>query len=413
MYKPELADTRPTRIEKRKRSYVWVIWILLGAVVFLLAGTAGAYGGYRSALDVQRSAEATQAVLSLDEQFALGIQDFEAGQFDLARQRFEYVLTKDRDYPGAIDRLAEVMSILYATATPTPLPPTPTLTPTPDLRPVEDLFNQAYSLFSAGDWTAAIETLVNLRKIDPAYRTVDVDGFLYVSLRTRGIEKIRTTDLEGGIYDLALAERFGPLDAEAQNTRELARLYMIGSSFWEAYPEQAVYYFGQVAAASPGLTDASGWTARERYRAVLIQYGDWLARAGEWCEAEAQYSQALSMRDDISVAPTASYAYEQCYPPTPTATVTPTETPTPTITPTFVLPTETPTLELPTATNTLEVATPQPSETPTIEVLPTATETITPEQLPPTETFTETPTETATLEALQLATMTPTPEGTP
>jgi TPR repeat protein len=50
-------------------------------------------------------------------------------------------------------------------------------------------------------------------------------------------------NLEGGAYDLALAERFAPLDVQANSWRELARLYLFGSSFWEVMPEQAVYYF--------------------------------------------------------------------------------------------------------------------------------------------------------------------------
>jgi hypothetical protein len=108
------------------------------------------------------------------------LKDFQAGQYDLAIQRFRYVLGQDASFPGAADKLAEAMQILYATATPTPLPPTPTLTPTPDLRPVEELFNLANSQFTGGDWSGAIDTLVNLRKADPAYRVVQVDGMLYI-----------------------------------------------------------------------------------------------------------------------------------------------------------------------------------------------------------------------------------------
>jgi hypothetical protein len=230
---------------------------------------------------------------------------------------------------------------------------------------------------------------------------------LYQALRTRGVEKIKGSDLEGGIYDLALAERFGPLDGEAQNWRELARLYMYGSAFWEAFPQQAVYYFGQLASAAPGLRDASGWTARERYYASLIHYGDQLARNEDWCAAVSQYELALSMGGSGQVAPTASYAQEQCYTPTPEPSSTPTETLIPTDTPTqVILPSETPTLE-PTAMVT-EI--PTSTLTPEVTEAPLPTEPVT-TQAPPTESPTQEPSisETVATEALIPVTETPAP----
>jgi hypothetical protein len=411
MLETNLNDTQPTRNarKKKKGNLNWLLWVIFGVSAFLIMGFAGIFRGYQVALESQRNIEATEKILSIQDQFELGLQDFQSGQYDLARQRFEWVLAKDPSFPGAADKLAEVMQILFATSTPTPLPPTPTLTPTPDLRPVEELYNQARGQFANADWTGTIEVIINLRKVDPAFHVVEVDGMLYQALRSRGVEKIKGSDLEGGIYDLALAERFGPLDGEARNFRELARLYMFGSAFWEAFPEQAVYYFGQLASAAPGLRDASGWTASERYRASLIHYGDQLARSGDWCAAYSQYSSALSMGGDGQVAPTASYAEEQCYTPTPESTSTPTETPTAIPSPTtIVLPSETPTFE-PTPTVLEE---PTSTYTPEVTAPPLATDTSTPEVLP-TESPTldpSTPTETSTPEALFSTTETPEPK---
>jgi hypothetical protein len=416
MYEKQSNDTQPARTArvKKKGNLSWLIWVLLAGSTLLVLGFAGVYGGYRVALQTQHRIEATESVLSVKDQFELGLQDFQSGQYDLARQRFEWVRGQDPNYPGASDKLAEVEGILYATATPTPLPPTPTLTPTPDLRPIEDLYNQVRDSFAEGNWTGTIDAIVNLRKADPAFHVTEVDGMLYQALRTRGVERIKGSDLEGGIYDLALAERFGPLDGEAQNWRELARLYMYGSAFWEAYPERAVYYFGQLASAAPGLRDASGWTARERYYASLIQYGDQLARNGDWCAANSQYELVLSMGGSGQVAPTAAYAQEQCYTPTPEPTSTPTETPPATETPTeVILPSETPTLEptaiipeMPTSTFTPEVTeAPLPTETFTPEVLPTEAPTIAPTEEP-------SPTETVATEAVVSLTETPAPVET-
>ena len=138
-------------------------------------------------------------------------------------------------------------------------------------------------------------------------------GMLYVALRNRGVDKIAVqADLEGGTYDLALAERFGPLDAEAKNWRDWAELYIRGASFWDVDWSQAVYYFSQLAPTAPNLRDASGWTATDRYLQALLGYGNWLSAAGDHCLAAEQYHTYLGLLADPQVEPTVVYADEQC-----------------------------------------------------------------------------------------------------
>jgi len=353
----------------------------------------GALMGYQSGTQAQEVIQTRISELTLKEQYDLGVQDLEAGRYEVARQRFEYILKHDPSYPDVTDKLAQAMAILYATSTPTPPAPTASPTPTRDLRPVEEMFAQAQAQLDVQDWNGAIDTLVALRKENRSYQAPRVDGMLYISLRYRGMDKIwKEGNLEGGLYDLSLAENFGPLDVQANSARDLARLYMIGSSFWEVHPEQAVYYFGQVAAAAPGLRDASGWTASERYRASLIQYGDLLASQKDWCQAQEQYELAYSMGADATLQATIQEVALKCSPPSPTPELT-TETPTPTATggsvtpPTALTPTPTATqVSIPsaTSTNTPPAATPTHTQT---TVPPAATET-------PTATSQPTPAET-------------------
>lgn len=397
----DLSDTQPLSTNVGRKKIVWGIWLFITLFLILAMGVLGAACGRQSALQEYHRLQTLEALKALEAQYVMGVQELESGQYDLARQRLEYVLAHDPNFPGAAQKLLQVLQILNATATPTAVPPTPTPTPTRDLRPVEELFNHAQSLFVQQNWNGVLDTLLALRRVDPAYRVVEVDSLIYRSLRYRGLDKIRNEgNLEGGIYDLALAERFGPLDVEAARWRNLARLYMIGSSFWEVYPQQAVYYFSQVAAAAPGLRDGSGWTAKERYRVSLIQYGDWLARRGDWCNAQKQYELAISVREDVTVQATAIYVGLQCSPPTAivtlpqTFTLTPTETLVPTLglppteTATSVLPSPTIVILTPTpsATATFTSTLPPSTPTPTVETPPTPTET----PLPPTPT--ETPT---------------------
>ncbi|MRR32184.1 hypothetical protein EG834_18080 [bacterium] len=226
----------------------------------------------------------SQKNLITTEQFALGIQDMEAGRLESAQQRFEYVIKVDPQFPGAPEKLTEVMIKAANRATPTPVvTPTIAFTPTPDLRGVEELFSAAQQYMRAQDWENAILTLDLVRKENLEFRPLDVDGMYYISLRNRGVFKIvQTGNLEGGIYDLALTERFGPLDKEADAYRNWARYYLAGTSFWEVDWVKVLEYFSQLYASLPNLRDGSGYTVAKRYKIASKGLGDQLAAKENW-----------------------------------------------------------------------------------------------------------------------------------
>ena len=363
---------------KKSRVRSLPLLIIFSLVALLLIAATSAYGGYLSGINERTNFEGTQVAQQVDEQYQLGLQDLEAKRYELARQRFEYVIRLDPNHPGVTEKLALVLLELNTTATPT-LVPTPTLTPTPDLRGAEELYSQSQILLADGKWTEAIDTLLKLRKDEPDYQTVKVDSMLYVALRNRGVERIlREGDLEGGTYDLALAEKFGPLDVEASNMRTWADLYKTGASFWGLDWGQATFYFGQIIVVAPNLRDNTNMTAAERFRIASIKYGDFLTVSKEWCLAQQQYEAALNFGSNPSVEPTATWVTKKCTnsqkedepPPPPAAT------------PTIEAPaTEAPPAE-PTPTEQApptESPPPEPTSTPENTPEPTATEENTPE----------------------------------
>ncbi len=367
---PQAPPPTTTMQEKGKRPLPLRTWAVLGLVGLGLVALLSAASGYGAGIRLRKEAESTQMALVAQEQFQLGVQDMQAGRYDLARQRFEYVVRLDPDYPGVTEKLADVLLQLNTTATPTPVP-SPTPSPTPDLRSVQELFAQAQQHLANQEWSMAIDTLLSLRKADPNYQAVWVDDMLYVAFRSRGKDKIlKEGDLEGGIYDLTMAEQFGPLDADSKSLQTWARLYITGASFWELDWAQAVYYFAQVAPAMPNLRDGSGWTATERYRLALIGYGGYLADQKEWCAAAEQFQAALSLGADAKAEAALDQALEKCgasegessAPPqggaesTPTPTAPPEAQPTPTEAP----PTQPPSTEAPPT----EPPPPEPSPTP-------------------------------------------------
>ena len=372
---PAGIESPPAAATKSRRSWRWLLYAVLGLLLLSSIGLGSGYGGYLSAIDLRLGFQATQVNEEAQRQYDLGMQDILEGRFDLARQRFEYVIQLNPNFPGITEALAQVLLEINTTATPT-IAPTPTLSPTPDMRGQEDLYLQAREDMAGAHWSAAIDTLLTLRKRFPEYMTVEVDGLLYVALRNRGVQKISLeADLEGGSYDLTLAQGFGPLDVEAQNWRDWAEFYTRGASFWDVDWQQAVYYFSQLAQIAPNLMDASRLTAIERYTLALIGYGDWLARQELWCDAQEQYQLSFNLRDNPEVQPTASYVAEQCANPQPSSggagevTLTPTLTPPGggVATPTNPSPaaTPTPTNPPPAATPTSTNPPPPPADTPT------------------------------------------------
>lgn len=294
-----LTDTKPRKAKNRR------VAVLIGALIIIAAVVFGVLGGYAQAMGTRMALQQTSESKSIAEQFTLAEKDFAEKRYDLARERLDYILKKDQSYPGAVDLLTKLM--VQMMVTPSPIPTlTPTLTPTPDTRAQEAIFAQAEAQLKAKDWTNLLATLDALRKAHPGYRAAKVDGMYYSGLRNRGMDQIlgigayaQTSNLEGGIYDLTLAERFGPLDGTSDGIRTWARMYIIGASFWELDWEKAVFYFEQVAAQAPNLRDASNFTAGARYYQALLKYGDHIvatgARQKDRCVALDKWELARSM----------------------------------------------------------------------------------------------------------------------
>lgn len=297
-------DTQPIKpIKKPSRWRAFLIG-LLGLT--LLIGLGG-FGGYATAINERQNAEDSLITAQLMEQYQLALVDIQFGRYEAARQRLDFIIKNEPTFPGVQEKLTEVMvmsSIPTATVT-------PTLTATPDFSGAESAFLRAQQLVNAQDWVNALSALDIIRKLDATYKTAQVDGMYYFALRNLGNDLIlKHGNLEGGIYHLTLAERFGQLDNTSIQLRESARLYIIGASFWELDWRQAIAYFSQVGS---NVWDGD-MTAGERLNTAYIKYGDYFFEQQNFCEAYDQYSGATTLDERATWRLTKSTA--ECYPPT-------------------------------------------------------------------------------------------------
>jgi len=326
-------------------------WILLGLLIILVFTAVGVGLGIRQGINLRLTQYSKQVIQAATTQFKLGEIDLAEGRLDTAARRFAYVVEIDPEYPGLMEKLAQVEIAKGMLATPTiSVTATPTLEPTPDFQNQEQRLAQARDYLRNGNWQSVLDTLNALRKEDINYHPVDVDGMYYLAYRNRGVDKILLHGkLEGGIYDLSLAEQYAPIDKEADAYRQIAKYYLTASAFWKVDWPKAAQYFAQVYASMPNLRDGSNWTAMERYRMSAIGYGDELMEQQLYCEGSEQYAIAATLGGDVSFQATLTAAQLLCSPPTATPQPVATEPLLPTSETPAEVPTNTPTTEIPAA----------------------------------------------------------------
>ena len=357
------GDTQPIRAVRRTAARNWAILGLAAsaAVLVLLVAAASGYGSGMNAAEATLVGQSAHAV---EEQFNLGVEDLLAGRYDLASQRFEYVLSLDPSNPDAAELLERARAALFVpTSTPGPTPTPITPTPTLDVGSLETLFSQIQASFAQEDWNRVVEASLIIRQRDPEYRRSELDALLAQALRSRGVQRILARSFELGLYDLALAERFGPLDGGANAWRNTAAFYTFANSFFVVDWIRAAQNFAQ-------LCNADLWDSCSKYARAAMEYGHILLASATPCGAMEQYAASLRTRSNPALDPTATYAADLCateMAPTPTVTISPTWTLGPSAT---LGPTDTATPTLPGAPTDTPTETPTPSETPSPTVTP-------------------------------------------
>ena len=302
-------------------------------IVLVIVGI-GVFGGYRAGISIRLNKETELVTQQLSDQFSRALVDIQFGNYDAAKTRLEYIIGINPSFPGAMDKLDRGDGPIYRSNSHTSCLSHPTID-----RGRYQLRSPTGAGAAIGRCRAMAECVDragHFARQDFTFHTVDVDGMYYFALRNLGVDMIKEGNLEGGIYELTLAERFGPLDNTAHVLRDNARAYINAASFWELDWQRATQQFS--ALNGSGIWDGT-MTATERYRIAAMRYGDQLYADGQFCDANDQYQAAQSVGElDADVVGRAHQAYLACYPPTGTPAPTLQATPT---TDTSVVPTNT------------------------------------------------------------------------
>ena len=90
----------------------------LGFIIILILAILAGYG---SGISIRRDTQTSVLSQQLGEQFQFALVDMQFGRYENARQRLEFIIANDPSYPGAQQKLTEVLVLINV--------PTPTLTP--------------------------------------------------------------------------------------------------------------------------------------------------------------------------------------------------------------------------------------------------------------------------------------------
>ena len=281
----------------QSRSSVHVLGVTIGfglgftVIIAAVVGSA-AYGGYRVGLGEQRVIAATAAAEEWDEQYKLAVDDIESGDYLRAVQRLEHIESSCPSCSGVSAKLAlarESLGNPLQESTSTPWPSYEEATP-------ENALENLIVAYHELDWGSVVKHATHLRTKHPEFERSEVGGMLFVGLKNRGIQQIEEGIVELGIADLEHAAEVGPLDAEARQYLRWASLYLYGMSFWELHWPIVINNLSLLYQTGPDFRDV-----KVRLREAYVAWGDTLLLDGDYCAAQMQYANAMSMADSSSV----------------------------------------------------------------------------------------------------------------
>jgi tetratricopeptide (TPR) repeat protein len=296
----QITPVKPPRPSNRaRRISSTTLLIVLFSCGLLSLIVASAVGGVVVGLQDRDVAEQAKA----DQFYQEGLANFAAGKLELAKADFTYVLEINPHYPGASEQLAQVEDRL--TVKPTP-------TSSALISAIDQLYQAGLTAYQAKDWSTAIDTLTQVRSINPDYQKDDVDQMLFDAAVTYGLDLLKTDRLEEGIAYLDQAAYIRPLPLDASQQAQYAKLYVTARGYWNVDWEKAIDQFGELYAMAPNYKDVFA-----RLVDAYIEYGNERVRAGDACAAQQKYQEALRLRPDSRVQTKLDQATQVCLAATP------------------------------------------------------------------------------------------------
>ena len=96
----------PIRKPWRGRAFLFTA---LGLIILLVLAILAGYG---SGISIRKSNESSTITQQLGEQFQYALVDIEFQRYENARQRLDYILAHDPNFPGVQEKLTQVLVLM-------------------------------------------------------------------------------------------------------------------------------------------------------------------------------------------------------------------------------------------------------------------------------------------------------------
>jgi tetratricopeptide (TPR) repeat protein len=233
-----------------------------------------------------------------EEHYQKGREHLTNDSIDLAVAEFEMALSINPNFPSARQALREAQRIAQARPT-----------PTSEARSAAaaEIFDKGEALVEEEQWDEAIQTLLQVRDLDPQYQALTVSRWLYEANYTLGLQLLSPEQVGEALtaFESALVER--PDDAKAQTEQARAALYLEGVTAEVEDWEKSVEIFAELYEEDSAYLDVE-----QRLVQAYEALGDELFEAEEWCLAETHYTEASILESGTALRAKAADATERC-----------------------------------------------------------------------------------------------------
>jgi tetratricopeptide (TPR) repeat protein len=170
-----------------------------------------------------------------------------------------------------------------------------------------NLYGEARTLYSQGEWAEAIVRLEQLRRVDPEYRAQEVGPMLFDAYRRQSTILLEAGELEDAASLLDRALELNPNDPETAELHQWLSLYMDGLAQWGVDWEGVVGTLRELYELNPSFLDVE-----RRLHDALLSLGEVYYGQGAWCMAESQYAEAIRVMPSEGASAAHAEALDLC-----------------------------------------------------------------------------------------------------
>lgn len=170
-----------------------------------------------------------------------------------------------------------------------------------------NLYGEARTLYSQGEWAEAIVRLEQLRRVDPEYRAQELGPMLFDAYRRQSTIMLEAGELEDAASLLDRALELNPNDPETAELHQWLSLYMDGLAQWGVDWEGVVGTLRELYELNPSFLDVE-----RRLHDALLSLGEVYYGQGAWCMAESQYAEAIRVMPSEAASAAHAEALNLC-----------------------------------------------------------------------------------------------------